>query len=303
MRRSALLLAPVAALTVGCGGSSGLTASGRATLTIVWPTTSRLIPVATNGIRIVLKQDTTVIGERLVARPASGVSTVFFARLPGGAATATATAFPNADGTGVALAAATVPITLTLGQNTDFSVTMASTIDHLELTVPASPMLAGATGAATVTARDAAGAAVLLTPAKLDWISTSPSVATIDSSGGITALSMGSTTIRVSDTESLKVVQATLNVIPRIALSPTSATLSVGETKAFTATVTGATDTRVTWSVDEGAAGGGVTAAGVYTAPAVAGTYHLTAASVADPNQKAAVTITVQSGGLSGTID
>ena len=53
-------------------------------------------------------------------------------------------------------------------------------------------------------------------------------------------------------------------------------------TDQFTATVTGALDTVVTWSVKEGATGGSITTAGLYTAPAKAGTYHVVATSKAD---------------------
>lgn len=295
-------LCALVAVTAGCGGVSAPVRTSRATLTIVWPTRSRLIPAAANSLRVALKQGEASLGERLVARPANGTSsTVFFDRLPGGAATATATAYPQADGSGVALATATVPLTLTLGQNTDFTLTMASTIDHLDLSVPASPMTAGATGAAAVAARDSAGAAVPLTASKLQWISTDPTVATVDSAGVVTAVSLGTATIRVSDTESLRVAEASVRVVPRIVLNATAATLSVGDTKTFTATVTGATNKAVTWSVAENG-GGTVTAAGLYTAPAVAGVYHVVAASQADPTQKATATVTVQSGSASGTI-
>jgi hypothetical protein len=60
------------------------------------------------------------------------------------------------------------------------------------------------------------------------------------------------------------------------------------------ATVTGATDTSVTWSVQEGAAGGTITSAGVYTAPTSEGTYHAVATSRADPARSAVATLTVR---------
>ncbi|GEM_PF-2696483 len=58
-----------------------------------------------------------------------------------------------------------------------------------------------------------------------------------------------------------------------------------GAFQTFTATVTGATDTSVTWEVVEGSTGGVVTSGGGYTAPSTAGTYTLLARSVADPAQ------------------
>jgi hypothetical protein len=61
----------------------------------------------------------------------------------------------------------------------------------------------------------------------------------------------------------------------------------------FSATVTGATDRSVTWSVQEGAAGGTITAAGVYTAPSTAGTYHVVATSRADTTKRSVATVSV----------
>jgi hypothetical protein len=49
----------------------------------------------------------------------------------------------------------------------------------------------------------------------------------------------------------------------------------------------------VTWSVQEGTAGGTITAAGVYTAPANAGTYHVVAASAANPSSTAVAPVAV----------
>jgi hypothetical protein len=82
---------------------------------------------------------------------------------------------------------------------------------------------------------------------------------------------------------------------PAIAVSvnPSSATVAAGGTTSFTATVANATNQAVTWSVQEGAAGGTVSGAGVYTAPSAAGTYHVRATSQADSTKSAAVTVTV----------
>jgi hypothetical protein len=72
--------------------------------------------------------------------------------------------------------------------------------------------------------------------------------------------------------------------------------LGVGATHTFVATVTGTTNTAVAYSVQEGAAGGTITAAGLYTAPLSAGTYHVTATSVADSTKSATVSVTAVPG-------
>ena len=77
-----------------------------------------------------------------------------------------------------------------------------------------------------------------------------------------------------------------------VTISPTSATLLVGGTQQFAAAVTETTNTAVTWSVQEGA-GGTVTATGLYTAPVVAGSFHIISTSVADPSKTATATVTV----------
>jgi hypothetical protein len=77
-----------------------------------------------------------------------------------------------------------------------------------------------------------------------------------------------------------------------VSVSPMMATIKAGATQAFVATITGSKNTAVTWTVDE-TNGGTVTAGGVYTAPSTAGTYHVTATSVADSKRKSTATVTV----------
>ena len=78
-----------------------------------------------------------------------------------------------------------------------------------------------------------------------------------------------------------------------VAISPTSATLGAGGAQQFTATVSGNPNTGVDWSVIEGGSGGSINTNGFYTAPATAGTYHVSARSRADTNATATATITV----------
>ena len=68
-----------------------------------------------------------------------------------------------------------------------------------------------------------------------------------------------------------------------VAVSPAAASMKVGQTQQFSATVANATNTAVNWSVTEGSAGGTVSSSGLYVAPANAGTYHVVATSAADP--------------------
>jgi hypothetical protein len=76
-----------------------------------------------------------------------------------------------------------------------------------------------------------------------------------------------------------------------ISIAPASATLDACKAVVFTATVTNATNTAVTWTVTE--AGGGTVTNGIYTAPQTAGTYHVVARSVADSTKTVQGTIIV----------
>jgi hypothetical protein len=67
--------------------------------------------------------------------------------------------------------------------------------------------------------------------------------------------------------------------------------------------VTGTANTSVTWTVQEGAAGGAVSSTGLYGAPSAAGSYHVSATSVADPTRSASSTETVTASGGTGGVD
>lgn len=79
-----------------------------------------------------------------------------------------------------------------------------------------------------------------------------------------------------------------------VSITPASVALASGQTQAFTAAVTGTTDTAVTWSLSP--AIGTVSSTGVYTAPAAitsTQTVSVTATSVADSARFATATVTL----------
>lgn len=100
----------------------------------------------------------------------------------------------------------------------------------------------------------------------------------------------------VADTSKTDVATVTVTAVtpPAITISPTAQTVDACTTFQFTATVTGSSDRAVIWSVDEGATGGSVTSAGLYTAPSSAGTYHVAATAHASTSVVARATVTVQ---------
>jgi len=78
--------------------------------------------------------------------------------------------------------------------------------------------------------------------------------------------------------------------VTSVAITPGSASTAAGGTLSFSAVVSGTTTNRaVTWHASTGS----ISAAGVYTAPAAAGTSVVTATSVADPTKVGSATIAV----------
>src|SRR5258707_5454029 len=87
-----------------------------------------------------------------------------------------------------------------------------------------------------------------------------------------------------------------------VTITPSSAPVVLGNTQTFSATVTNATDTSVTWNVSSIASGnataGTISATGVYTAPAdlpASVTAQITATSAADATKSATATGTITS--------
>src|ERR1700747_31705 len=87
-----------------------------------------------------------------------------------------------------------------------------------------------------------------------------------------------------------------------VTIAPTSADVSVNKTQQFTATVSGTTNTAVTWSVAGGATNGSISPTGLYNAPTTVPSpaqVTITAASQASTSQSASgsavVTVTAAS--------
>ena len=80
-----------------------------------------------------------------------------------------------------------------------------------------------------------------------------------------------------------------------LVISPLTVTVTQGESRTFSVTVTGLSNTAVKWSIQEGAVGGSITSAGVYTAPTTAiGKFHVVATSIADATLTAVAAVDVE---------
>lgn len=127
----------------------------------------------------------------------------------------------------------------------------------------------------------------------------------VTSAGVYTAPALAGTyhVIATSQADSTKTATATVTVHVGVTVVPSTATTTLGHTVTFAATVTGTPNSAVTWTVQEGVAGGTINTSGVYTPPATAGTYHVVATSQADATQQGTATVTVQTGSATGTIN
>lgn len=110
------------------------------------------------------------------------------------------------------------------------------------------------------------------------------------------------TVIATSQADTTKSAKATVTIVAAVAVSvsPTSANVVAGAQRQFTATVTGTTNTAVTWSLSgagcSGAACGTINTAGLYAAPNSVpspAAVTVTATSQADATKSASATVTV----------
>lgn len=200
---------------LGCGGaaSSSSVTEGAARVTIQWPESTRLIPAASNSVKVSFLRGATVVASQTAARPDTGGSTTLaFTDLPAQTLTLRAEAFPNANGTGTAQASASKSVSIVAHTNTDLAITMASTIGSIGVSPALSNLLIGETTILEAVPVDGSGRIVLLSDAATSWSSTNESVASVSDTGAVTARAAGETTIRFTDSESGQFGTATVRV-------------------------------------------------------------------------------------------
>lgn len=215
-----LYTAPATTGTYHLTAQSQADASKTATATITVTTravstakfTASGIPAAARSTAVDLNIGITVL-RATVNRLADGTMPLVLMTVDGeGPMPTTMTAYSDTYGTGITLAQGVVTATLTRGTTVSYTVALVNAIDHLELS-PSSP--SGNVGDIvpfTFVAKDRAGTVVPTTPSKITWNSSSPAVASINTSGKATLLTAGTTTITVTDTESAKSTSTSLTV-------------------------------------------------------------------------------------------
>lgn len=111
---------------------------------------------------------------------------------------------------------------------------------------------------------------------------------------GVTAIA-GSAS--ASDAVTVTVANGNVGSNVVVAVDPTTASVAVGTSQQFTASVTGTINQAVSWTVDGGSAFGTIDANGLYSAPAVLPTpasATVRATSAADPTRAATATVTLR---------
>ncbi|MBY0490830.1 MAG: Ig-like domain-containing protein [Gemmatimonadaceae bacterium] len=198
--------------------------------------------------------------------------------------------------TGVAPGSATLTVTSAVNSaaSATVSVAVAYPVVRSVTVTPANPsLLIAATRQLAATLDVDAGTSTAVT-----WVSATPAVATVSSTGLVTAVSAGTSVIRATSAANPTVsgtttVTVTTPTVRGITLSPTAATLTTATTQQIVPTVDAdpGANTQLTWSTSD-AAVATVNASGVVTAVAPGGA-TIRATSVLVPTVSAASTVTV----------
>lgn len=306
-KRLSLFLIPfLCFLAVGCGGGGSGKPTVRSTTTVRismrWPERSRVVQATSSALSAVF----TLTGAKLnggdfVAVVSRGLSKDAYDE----EITTTTEALvgkwnlevrfcAEPDGKGVTVARAQTTITLAQNGTGIPTLAPASNIAQVEV-LPDQTIRVGEERELSFVARDASGAIVALTSGSVFFtVATGADHLQITQLGNGKGLSPGDAWVTAT-VDGITGPQQRVQILSNAAviLSPTAATVLAMETQQFTATVTNATNSTVIWSVQEGTAGGTITAGGLYTAPSVAGTYHVVATSQFDTGKSAEAIVTV----------
>jgi hypothetical protein len=288
--------------------SGGTTASGTVTVTApavtvkASPTSASTNPGGTVAIAATVTGSTNTAVSWTVDGVANGSATVGTITGSGNSVTYTA---PASAGTHTVLA--TSAVNPADSASTSVAVVAAAKPITVAVNPTKATVAAGGTAAVTATVSGSTNTAVTWT---VDGVSNgNATVGTITGTGSsatYTAPSAGGTHTVLAISAASATASASLTVtvtapVVTVALNPSgTSTLVASKTLPITATVTGSTNTAVTWTVD-GITGGNATvgtltgsgAAMTYTAPSAAGSHTVTATSVANTADSASTVLAV----------
>lgn len=173
------------------------------------------------------------------------------------------------------------------GKTTSFTLDVVSPLPQLSLTGPATEQLVGQESMLSWTALDASSV-----------ISSNFGASTTSGNIAVSPKVTTTYTLKVANDQSEAIEKSVVLRVAAVSVTvtPTNGVVDIGKTLQLSASVNGATDTGVSWSVVD-AGGGKVTATGLYTAPLTQGTYRVKATSSADPSKSATCDVRVRAAG------
>ena len=261
-------------------GSATITAtsegkSGTSAITVSVPVASVVLSPASATVAAGSTEQLTATPLDANGNPLTGRTITWTSGAPGVASV-------SASGlvTGVAAGSATITAT-SEGKSGTSAITVPVPVASVTVSPASATLAVGATQQLTATPLDANGTP--LTGRAVTWVSSTPSVATVDGTGLVTALAGGATTITATSEGKSGTAAITVPVsVASVTVTPGSATVAVGATQQLTATPLDAngnplTGRPVTW-VSGNAAVATVSGSGLVTAVA-AGSVTITATS------------------------
>ena len=270
-------------VTAVAAGTATITAmsegqSGSATITVT------IVPVASVGVSPASVNMAIGLTAQLTATPRDASGNPLAGRVVTWASNNAGVATVSGSGLVTAVAAGTATITATSeGQSGTAAVTVGVVPVASVVMSPATASLTvGQTVQLGATPRDANGNA--LTGRVVTWASSAPAVASVNGSGLVTAVAAGTATITATSEGQSGSATITVTIVPvaSVAVSPATASLTVGQTVQLTATPKDASGTPlsgrvVTW-VSSAPGVATVSGSGLVTA-VTAGTATITATS------------------------
>lgn len=266
MRNMLVVLAALSMVIIsGCGGGEegeGHPAEGHlgggtgsVTLSVAWPEAEEgiepsLLPVASNSISArVVDRNSELVSEVLtIARPTTQGT---LRDVPTGNHTLKVEAYPTSNGTGVAQARADQLVTVTRGDNSPARITLASTIDRVQVSPDPASVQVGGSVQLTATAKDSDGQTVLVRsnePFRWTIPSGSQRINVGQFTGRVTGVAQGSAVVRateqesgVSGTASVQVTEEPTSPPPTVNLTSDETTIHQGESTTLRWSSTNAT--------------------------------------------------------------
>lgn len=236
-------------LMAGCGGSKSASSVSRLAtikLTVAWPDRqpSRLIPLASESIKVTITNSSGFVKSQLLVRP---TATLLIGDLPPGELQIQAVAYPTANPVDdVAQASATQLVTAVADQVFDLALTLGSTVDHVVIASDVTKLRRGEQTTMSASAYDLNNRLVLTNPATWKWTTSDDGVLSLGSTTqpySVMASSKGTASIQALETESGKSASHGIDVIsplPQLVLSGPEAERLVGQESVLTWTSTDA---------------------------------------------------------------